>query len=739
VTKEVKRFSGTVAALFLMYAGGSFLAEPLPLLFVVSAIIPFVASLTARTRPVLQGVLPVVLSAGALLAGYFAVSSDLYPTILALVSSTVSLATVCILALIGTYAALPFRGFVHRPPKDPPPDPMAERRDRYDILLRRTAVFTLALFLHMHVLVPFAGGVFAADSMKVDEFIENFDPDKEYHALPRTTVTPPQQRMPKEVGFSGASEEQSGSGTSSEGSGSGNNTGAGPGKNTGASPGTTASDSGTETTTLSPEEQRLEELKQRALPIEDLITLYEADDISGYELTILLLNGVKQGSISGWDLARNSLKLGGLLAGAVGPIAGALLAVLANPQDLRAWNSLIDKLDAEYGGVFHTIKNGKDHAVQKGNDALRYAWEHPRETAIALGLGLALGAAVVFGSPLIAGAAAVTLATIGVVSLATTGHALWEGYRNEGLEGVAKVIFDEDTIAVYTEEGFWAAAGMGLVDIGVFVLMNFPEFPTAALVKVPGAVAKVLTAFNKIDDIGDALAILKNARVALDMALAAGKLSAEAAALSKLLLREAAGTLGAELDLMAGFILYGDEYVLNKAYLDIAKRVDDAAALGVEAQKQAVRDAYGELMAMVGGRGVASISLGTFNLQVPHWSTKKQVTHSLSGEIKGERLVGLHHLPSSPGASVVVTKPPNKYGVYDAIVTVNHNGVSYTKPSTMFPDKWSQERIMSEVNYAWKNAKHTKGNTFEGTTNTGFKIRFYENSLDGSYNFHPLY
>jgi hypothetical protein len=54
----------------------------------------------------------------------------------------------------------------------------------------------------------------------------------------------------------------------------------------------------------------------------------------------------------------------------------------------------------------------------------------------------------------------------------------------------------------------------------------------------------------------------------------------------------------------------------------------------------------------------------------------------------------------------------------------------------MWPDSWSQEKIMQEVEFAFQN-KSVIRDGFEGTTSQGVKIRFYNRGGTG-YNFFPV-
>ena len=77
--------------------------------------------------------------------------------------------------------------------------------------------------------------------------------------------------------------------------------------------------------------------------------------------------------------------------------------------------------------------------------------------------------------------------------------------------------------------------------------------------------------------------------------------------------------------------------------------------------------------------------------------------------------------------TVTVTKPPDKNGVYEAIVEVK--GKAKKAKSTFFPKNWTKNDVVNAINEAYTNKKLVPGtkNLFEGTSSSGVKVRMYLN------------
>ncbi|MCX7996709.1 MAG: EndoU domain-containing protein, partial [Patescibacteria group bacterium] len=149
-----------------------------------------------------------------------------------------------------------------------------------------------------------------------------------------------------------------------------------------------------------------------------------------------------------------------------------------------------------------------------------------------------------------------------------------------------------------------------------------------------------------------------------------------------------------------------------------------------------------EVMGMFGGGGgSATTPLGHIDTDIPAFTSEAQFRHSMGGEIKAGKLKGLHHVPSNSNIAHLSVQPnyrSNSLGFYEANVEIVENGIKYTKMrTTMWPDSLSQEKIANEVEYAFKNKVPRNDGGFEGTTNQGIKVRFYDRDGTG-YNFFPI-
>lgn len=101
------------------------------------------------------------------------------------------------------------------------------------------------------------------------------------------------------------------------------------------------------------------------------------------------------------------------------------------------------------------------------------------------------------------------------------------------------------------------------------------------------------------------------------------------------------------------------------------------------------------------------------------------VEHIFKGNLskKGDAK-GFHSIVIGSESKVIkIIKPADKYGVYVANVEVN--GVTKKGISTMFPDNWSPQKIIDEVNIAYSKRKPIAGKNslyFSGETSNGMKI-----------------
>ncbi|WP_342578358.1 T7SS effector LXG polymorphic toxin [Psychrobacillus sp. FSL K6-2843] len=96
--------------------------------------------------------------------------------------------------------------------------------------------------------------------------------------------------------------------------------------------------------------------------------------------------------------------------------------------------------------------------------------------------------------------------------------------------------------------------------------------------------------------------------------------------------------------------------------------------------------------------------------------------HVFHGEInKKSKAVGYHHESMMGGKIVEVTDPPNKYGVYRAIIEIE--GKNKKVPSTFFPADWNRVQVADAIKQAYSNRQVLKDNLYEGILPNGMKIQ----------------
>jgi hypothetical protein len=116
------------------------------------------------------------------------------------------------------------------------------------------------------------------------------------------------------------------------------------------------------------------------------------------------------------------------------------------------------------------------------------------------------------------------------------------------------------------------------------------------------------------------------------------------------------------------------------------------------------------------------------------WSTTSPAvneTHLFEGYInrKGDP-VGYHSRPGGrdPATARVVSvvDPPNKVGVYTAMVEIHApKGRWLSKQSTLFPDNMSRKEVIQAVLHSFQNRTSGNATRFSGPSNKGFTIEGY--------------
>lgn len=82
---------------------------------------------------------------------------------------------------------------------------------------------------------------------------------------------------------------------------------------------------------------------------------------------------------------------------------------------------------------------------------------------------------------------------------------------------------------------------------------------------------------------------------------------------------------------------------------------------------------------------------------------------------------------------VEVVSPPDVNGVYQAVVEIRRPDGQWviknnkTEANTMFPKDWSRERIIDEIDSAWKNrTPDSDEKKWSGVSNSGVAIEGYK-------------
>lgn len=120
------------------------------------------------------------------------------------------------------------------------------------------------------------------------------------------------------------------------------------------------------------------------------------------------------------------------------------------------------------------------------------------------------------------------------------------------------------------------------------------------------------------------------------------------------------------------------------------------------------------------------------------------LAHIFEGELnrKGQA-VGFHYdgLPTKIGEIIQGTETkPNKFGVFEAEITVS--GVAKTSNngrSTFFPREWDAQQVVDAINEAYEVRTFISGNTYEGLTPDGMRIRMYLDENERIISAFPIY
>lgn len=115
---------------------------------------------------------------------------------------------------------------------------------------------------------------------------------------------------------------------------------------------------------------------------------------------------------------------------------------------------------------------------------------------------------------------------------------------------------------------------------------------------------------------------------------------------------------------------------------------------------------------------------------------KIDADHIFEGEINARgKLVGFHHVGKYTGRITKITRPPNKYGVYEA----EFRAFGQTKRFTFFPDKWSRQKVLDSIYEAYLNPVKKSRNARTGKTSDGLRIKMYLDREGNIATAFPLY
>jgi len=123
--------------------------------------------------------------------------------------------------------------------------------------------------------------------------------------------------------------------------------------------------------------------------------------------------------------------------------------------------------------------------------------------------------------------------------------------------------------------------------------------------------------------------------------------------------------------------------------------------------------------------------------QPVQWSNTSpsiSLIHIFQGQInRSGKPTGFHHIdilrtpPLKATRLQKILSTPNKTGVYTAIIEIWDAKTRQwkTKFSSMFPNRFSKEKVIQTILYAFKNNKLKNGRKWRGRSGNGFEIEGY--------------
>jgi hypothetical protein len=450
------------------------------------------------------------------------------------------------------------------------------------------------MYIQGFILVPFASKAFASEKQTSDEFIQNYDPDKQYKVSSQWVYEPPKERMPKEgavnIGstttYEYLTEEQikeietkcqiSGCNSKEELEKANNE----------QKKDLEEEQKIKKLEFTNPEQAKLEKLKNKHLTIDQILKLQKDGKINSKEAFALVANGIKSGKISALDAFWKGRKA---IQEFVknNPEAQKVIAdFMQHPTDLGAQYRLLALADKYIGGPFHGTKEFVDAAiVEPGNAFLKFAKEQPWK---ALGSGLFLvGATIV----------CIAIPPVGIavagLGIAFTGYSLSSAYLHGGRDAVTHQIFSDKTISMYLSGDIWGAVGRGSVEMGGLILANIPDSPARYIeaAGVIGAVIRFKRGATILSDVRDGLVLLKQS----------GRVTAEGIKVSGELFKIALANGDEATKLLGRYLFHNNDYALLGA---ITKNINEAEKIGgLESRQAALKKEFDGLMKMIEGNG----------------------------------------------------------------------------------------------------------------------------------------
>ncbi len=675
-------------------------------------------TLTVARRPLLQTPGAALIAAGLLFGLFFSGNAaTVYPEEIRLLVGVSGTIIVGVLALGVALLTVYFRRFMphlrelrllEQQQATGAQQKIAHRKSAFAERLKDLTVIVLSAYLVSHILMPVLvpAAQAATSSQKQltpNEFIDSYDPDKEYQSGGESIVEDPKQRMPGKQKETGTEGEES---------------------------------SEKEQKEPTPEElahqKYLEMLKQMNLTPELLNQLLAEGTISPSEMGMLIEHGLHEKKFTLFEVLRYE----NLIA-----VAGAFKE--RYPILETIWNKakpfiyfffpsiglLVDsyKLDQKHGGhVTRFVGSAYDTVMEGVSNAGEYIRENPQEAfgLTMIGIGL-VGLTVV--CPLCG-------LGLGLAATGMTVYTIHKAYQNGGVEGVLEEVFSRKTLDMITAGDFSGAAGRGLVELVGFVFENMPENPLKVMAAV-GVLSK-LAKLEKAADVTRLLTSLTDARQLYTKLKQLGTISDDGIKLVGLMLKEQAIKGVDELDNFIQFLSNPRSLDANYAYLGLdgslvtslnkqGERMKQLETLGVEIQntKQVLGENWDGFVAMAGGsvshsrtKIVNGVTWESKARQGPRFNTNSNYSFSLN-RISKDPDVSLKKNRSLPDPTENTTLTANQLIYMEKIHAPAHPGARHagkkevelknrisdpTQPNTA-SSFTSYEEYVDSVNEVYKN------------------------------------